>query len=510
MVTKKRYKFLPLLIFTVISLLFSLPNLLGYLKSNSERQFIQNAYFWDRWDVNVYVSVIKYSQDNPWKYENLYDHLSYGTQTIIYPFYTSLGSIFRFIDPYKIYSLCVFVFSFLLLLSIYWFYTSITPNPRTALLSTTLSSFAGGFGFLSVRSYDMSSTPFVLANVFQRPHSALALSFYLLSLMYLAKYLKDFSKHHILQSTALSFFSIIIYPYLLVSYLLIFTLTAFFYRQKMIERNGPAAFIKLFYYIPFLILLSGLYSAYLLKAKGLGAVINPALPFNHPLLVALGLGMFLVTALLQIRMFKNDISFTLTYTWIFVHLFIAFLPLGFARYFFLGIFIPFSYLAVKYYYDHKNSLTGHFALPFFLLCSLSVISILTYKILNIGGERFYWFENDIRAIRFLRDNLKTESIVLSTYPFSNFIPPLTSSRVYFGHYYQTPEAKIKIENSTRFFSGKMSEAEASAFLAENNIDTVVWKDEEYRWNSFPEPDKPNYSFLKEEFSNEGYSIYTWR
>ena len=82
------------------------------------------------------------------------------------------------------------------------------------------------------------------------------------------------------------------------------------------------------------------------------------------------------------------------------------------------------------------------------------ITITLITILNLNSQ-YYWNKEDIEAISYIKNNFSIGENVISTYPFSNFLPAIVPDHVYFGHFYQTANYKEKVGKIVDFFNNKI-------------------------------------------------------
>lgn len=497
-----------ILISLFISFLFSSPNLIGYLKSGETGRFSGNSYLWDPWDVNVYVSALKYSQEFGWGYKNLYTTENSTNTVIVYPVYSLLGILFKNADPFTVYNISAFLTTFLLILCSYKTIKLITGNHKSSLLAAIIASFAGGFGWIlllfDIPSPDISLTPFIMANAFQRPHTSISLAFYFLSIGLFYKFHKQDALKGFVAPLICIAVSVIIYPYLLLSYCLI--LTSYSIALYFSDKNTQN-FKRTVLYILILIFSGLIYSAYFLKAEGVGGVLNPSLKTPNILLFLGGIGLFIVPVVLLFKSVKKNKILLFIYSWIFTHFILAYTPFGFARYYFIGIFVPLSFLMVNFIENLKPNLQRFIAPVLIFFAFLTTLVLLIYRLFSVmnTASPYYWNKFDMEAIGYIKEKLPRGNF-LSTYPFSNYIPTLSASHVYFGHLHQTPESGNKILNLSAFYNNQMNDNEAKSFLEDNNIDYIIWRKENSRWNNFSEYNKPEYAFLETLYSNDNYLI----
>lgn len=497
--------------FTIIAItaVFYLPDAIGYLSSNQNRVYTGNSYNWDPWDINVYVSVIKFSQINGYAYRNLFTTTELGSQAVVYPLYSLLGVVFRSINAFAVYNFSTAVFTPLLLFAIYFFVKTLSKSDKSAMFTTIIASFAGGFGWLvhdfGIESADLNNTPFMTLNVFQRPHTALALSFHLLSLAFYYQFSKTNRAKFLVLSGVLALLTAYIYPYMLLAYF--FIVIAFFLVLNF-KKERKYSFLKLSLCLFVVAVVGTAYSVYILSTKNLDSVLEPALKPPNLISLLSGIGLFSIPFVYLLKNMRKNHSLTFVYVLLFSQIFLAYLPLGFARYYLIGIYIPLSFLTILFF-KKLSSKRKKFVIPIFLSLSfLTAFFIQMDRVIKVANQSsvYYWSENDLQAVNFLATNSTKNTA--ATYPFANFIPALTANHVYFGHRYQTPNSQEKAYALYSFYNNQIGSDQALGFVQSNNIDYVVWRKENNLWQGFPQLDKPNYSFLNIVFENSDYTVWS--
>jgi len=512
MLRKLKINILAIFTAILISIIYSIPSLIGYINSNEKHVFTGNSFLWDPWDINVYVSVIKYSQSFGFAFQNLYTIEQSSNKVVVYPLYSLLGTFIKRVDPFVVYNVSIFFTTLFLFYSIYFTAHIFTKNKKKSIICGLISIFGGGLGWLlissGIPSPDLTVTPFILTNALQRPHTSLSLGFYLLSIGLLYKFHKDHEGKDFIYTVICILLSSIIYPYLLLSFLL---MAAALSGLTAIKNKKLILFFKNMVIVIPVLVIGGIYSMYFLRVEGMDNVISPSLKTPNFPLFLMGIGTFCLPLILGVKMLIKKEAYRFLYLWIFIDVMLAYLPLGFGRYYFLGIFVPLSILLVSFLENFNPKTRFIFAPVIIIFSTLTGVIVLFYRIsstIDVNGSS-YWHKNDTEVISYIRKNLTIKDNVLSTYPFANIIPTFLSVHVFFGHYYQTPNSAEKLSYLKNFYGNHMPENTALEFLKEKGISYIIWTSINSDWPNTFLLDMPKYSFLKEVFKNETYSIYTY-
>ncbi|MBU0569542.1 hypothetical protein KKB40_02050 [Patescibacteria group bacterium] len=495
----------------LIILFFSFPTYHAYKNTPEKMVFSGQAFWFDPWDVNVYVSAIRWSQSNGLNFQNAYTTQEHKSITI-YPFYTTLGILFPKINPFFLYHVSLISFSFLLLFTIYKIARKFLPKKSNALLALFLIPLGGGIGWLFFPKAilpDVGLTPFTFANSFQRPHEVLAVTFWILShhLFYQGIVKKN------IKSTVISalIFNLLIffYPFYLLSYYLvngIFSAIQSFKNKTRLPLLHFGAAVLITFPVGIL------YSLHLLSSASFESVLSPSLPTPNIVLIVFGYGIltpFLIYQLFQKK--KDSISLYLI-IWFFLSVLLAYLPISFAKYYLRGLFFPAIILFLKNIDEFSKQSILKRKLTKFIIVLIPITSFLifAFRIVMVNDSKNCWYylsREESGAMNFLNQNTLQGSGVLSSYPIGNHLPAHTDNRVYYGHNHQTPNSKEKIENLNKFYANEYSDDEAEKFIEENNISYVWWGQDEKKIANEHGEENLKYPFLKLVYTNSGVMIF---
>ncbi|MFV1917344.1 MAG: hypothetical protein ACC618_02590 [Patescibacteria group bacterium] len=508
----KNHKVITILLSLIILLTLFFPHYYAASVTPENMVFSGNASWFDPWDKNVYIAAINWAQNNGFIFQNAYTTKVHNPFPI-YPFYTILGILFPNPEPILLYQLSTLVLAIVFLLTIYYLLKQLVPTyVNTAFY---LIALGGGLGWLFAQGFslpDATTTPFTFPNTLQRPHETLAMIFYLSSFYFFYEGVVKKKKTLIIRSALFANFFIFFYPFHLLSYYIIlgsYTLII------SLKHNEKTPLKNLLLAIAITLPVGTIYSLYLLKSGGVfSGVFSPNVPAPNLVAVAGGYGvlaLFTIFALFQKK--KDDLTLFLT-LWFFLSILLSYLPLGFAKQYLRGLFFPavlLSLLALK----NLAKSTG-LSKRLLLITIVVFVPITSYfisfkRILNVNANnRWYYLTLDEkRALDFLDQSTSPGSGVLAAYPFANYIPAHTGNRVYFGHFFQTPNSKEKIEKLTKFYANKLSGDVGKEFLIKNNISYVVWGVDEKEITTGSGETELKYEFLEVAYSNPKVTIFSF-
>lgn len=112
---------------------------------------------------------------------------------------------------------------------------------------------------------------------------------------------------------------------------------------------------------------------------------------------------------------------------------------------------------------------------------------------------------NIKALRWLRQNSFSDSIILSSYCNGNIIPYYANRMVYVGHSLMTIDSEKKLQKVEDFYSGKKSPEEMEKFLKDKKISYVFLSEQEKTDNI--DFDLENYDFLKKIYQEGDVMIF---
>lgn len=477
---------------------------------SSERYiFIGDSSWFDSWDVNVYVSAIRYGQLG-----NIFLHNNYTTvfhsDTIFYPLYTVLGFFLRNIDPYLLFQ----IFSVLcgMLLSFTIFSLAKIFLEKKPCLALFLVSIGGGLGWISPFSYlfpDISITGFTFYSAYQRPHEALALVFYLFSLGLFFKYRKNMRIKISLIIILSCLLQIFFYPYLLLSFFLI---TSFY---LLIIEHGKV-FTKDFFFLfctGLIVLPVSLWYFMTLKGNpGFDLVYQVKLPPPSVWQIVFGYGVLFLIFVDQLWFANKKPNVIFLNVWFVVSLLLTFLPFGFSRFFLKTLFSPLVFLSVLFIPDLSRQIKikkNIIVFALIVLVSLTSLSVFYSRIKMVTSYhgRFFVSKEQKDALNFIQKN-KYQNII-SLYSIGNLIPANTNKRVYFGHFLQTPNGSEKLLKARKFYQNKLSETEAEKFIKDNKINLVYFGIEEKNQFNSSVPFGLKYKFLTKIYENSQVKLFAF-
>jgi len=493
-----------LIIFSAI-FLSKYPTLYHFQHQPENLFFSGQASWFDAWDINSYVSYIRYGQRNGVMLKNTYTTVPHQP-VFVFQTYTLLGVLNRYIrlDPFLLFHLASVLTGILLMLSIYLILGAVFPEFYKRLASFIIIVLGGGLGWLNNTAADYRIAGFTLVDPLERPHNALSTLLLLSSVYLFAYFLEKGRLEYFIYSLFSAFILFTIHPPLALLSVLIYIAGLFFLSQRVnrFKRFMLLSLLLLAYIAYFFLLLHRFLSNGGFKGLVVQTIWQPDL-----LSIIFGFGLLSIGILTAILVKEKNISYKIIKIAFILHLILAFSPLGFHMYFFKGVFIWGVILGVL----GMEGISKNF-LPYWLLLvlSLSLPSRLQiFKILrspNYSNQFYYLQKIEGQSLKQLV-TLPKDSSVLSLYRIGNYIPAFTDSRVFLGHSIQTPDFNQKLQLAEKFYLTDDGNFQSS-FLKDNRIDYVYvgLEEELLRKNNrlllFSTPD-----FLKPVFRLNGIALY---
>ncbi len=462
-----------------ILFVFHYPDVIAISNTPKDMVYLgQNSYF-DPWDVNLYISVIKSGQLHGLKLENLYTPIP-NTPVYVYTFLTALGVIFKTSNPFLIFHISGLAAGIILLLGMFYLVKSLGLSFRKSLLTIFLVSLGGGLGFLGISSADIASSAFTFYSTFQKAHEAIAtLALISAHILFFKTVTQKFNYSNITLLTISLATSLFIYPYFIVSFFLICGLFLVFYYRKKKDFDKYILLVGLA--IP---------SAIVAYFSASQFIINPSfgnvgnnLSLNI-ISVILGYGILIPIFIYQLFWLPKSQIRSFLSIWFLITLILAILPFGPGKIFFRGSFFPITLLAVmslSELFKLKPKLNKNIVYGVFVLLMLGTSTSIFFSRISESYKNNPWTYmpvEEYKILGFLNNETKTKSSVLTFFRLGNQIPAFTHNRVYFGHFLQTPDGSNKINKAAMFIGGKGSVKEKREFLANNKIDYFIWGQEE--------------------------------
>lgn len=171
---------------------------------------------------------------------------------------------------------------------------------------------------------------------------------------------------------------------------------------------------------------------------------------------------------------KKDFQFMTLTGWIAGAILLTYIPFNLQRRFMTGLYIP---VAVLGGYALSEWLAYKTALRKWLWRGLLITSILTPFLVIVSSTGaalqkdpvLYMDLDEFHAIKWMNHNLPEQSVVLASPQMGLILPAWTGLRVVYGHPFETVNASRSKTLVERFFLGKMSLEERTAFFRQYEI-----------------------------------------
>lgn len=454
------------------------PVLYHYFNPPNSYISVKQASWFDAWDVNAYVSYIRYGQNFGMMLENTYTTIPHSG-VFVFQLYTLLGVVNRIfhLDPFLIIHLASIMISIFLVASVFFLVKQFIESKKDRLPVVLVILLGGGLGFIPQflsKSAEMITPDFNFVKPFNVPHDGLSILLTIFSLGHFYRFSGTFQKKDIVLAVLAGFGSAIFHPYKLLWLVLIGFITAILNKEQFKSLiTYPLSLIALFLlYFPF--------SFYpFINNPGFAGIANEKFINTNLGALLLGLGFLVVSAawgLFNSDTEKEKIKFLGTV--FIIQVILLFMPFAYARQFIPTIFV---WVALLAYFGIKDMLIKYpyrFALwAGVLLCAISPIYIFINLFIVKPTNQYYFLTKLEGEMIDKINNIPGQSAILSMYRIGNYLPAMTDNKVYFGHFYQTPNSQESLKNAQLFFL-KMSEKEQREFLNLNHIDYIYYGLEE--------------------------------
>ena len=441
--------------------------------------FVKQNTFFDAWDINVYVSMIRYGQRAGMMVQNMYTTIPHPGM-FVYQFYALLGVINRFLqlDPFLLFHLASVVTGIILILVVYHLTQEFFADTFFRLISTVVVVLGGGFGWLPYfyKAADIRGPGFTLYSALDKGHEGLSTACYLIGTVYLFRYWKRGRLNDLLISTAATVITVMIHPYMILLFLAISSSLLVWQVVKKIQPTmfwsivPTSLFSAVYYFFVFYLSrtnpgFSGLIGQYLPKTELASYIAGVGI-----------LGLFLIWEFLFGSWKNEDIVF-LKLCALF-HLIFVYLPVGFSPLYIRGFFfwiVLLAFIGLKHLISNTRLQTG-IALGVLIIALFSRGYIFLDLLITRVNNPFYFLPlSEAKAFETMKQ-FPADSRILSLYYMGNHIPAHTDNRVYYGHWFNTPNGKETAEQVKRFYL--LGPAQQQKFLSDHGIDYVYYGSEE--------------------------------
>ncbi len=167
--------------------------------------------------------------------------------------------------------------------------------------------------------------------------------------------------------------------------------------------------------------------------------------------------------------------FTTLITWLILGALIIYLPIGIQRRFMVGYSIPVSILACTFllsFKKRKTRIIGISALMASTSLTIIIIFLAGFNAISNKNQLIFFSKPEYEAIQWLKSNSRSGSLVLADSRVGTFLPGLTSSRVIYGHPFETINAIENKETVDDFFNCLNKWEEVIYFLKENKVNYI--------------------------------------
>jgi len=200
---------------------------------------------------------------------------------------------------------------------------------------------------------------------------------------------------------------------------------------------------------------------------------------------------------LLIKEKRFDSKLYLMVSWLIAIIILLFLPIFVSAKLFIGVSAPMSvfggYTIIKAMNVMKNFILKTFLIMFIIIMlSLVNYSYFTLEFINLKNQTaFHYLPSQyVKPIRWLKENLTLQEVVLTSEKWNTFLGGYCACRVFIGGN-QTNQANYKTALVNWFYRDNLQDSEKQKFLQEYNIDYVYHSPAEKEKGDF-NPQSKNY------------------
>jgi hypothetical protein len=484
------------------SLYYSLNTPFGYF-------FVGHASWFDPWDIQVYLSAMRYGEHYGFFLQNAYTTLPHNGE-LIYLFYTSLGMLNRIvhIPPIVLFQITSTIAAIILMIVIYLLIKLFFENIFIRIFTFITAVLGGGFGWIETfrSAADLQSAGLTMVNAFERGHDAISTACFLLSILLFIKFLSFYNKKLLVWAIVVGLVNCIIHPPFILLYMTAGTALALIGYLKYKKKN------VFFYPLIITLIFSFYYFIFLIGLKdniGYYGIVNQELFPVEITSLLLGMGIIVPFTLLSIIRYKDKNFNIFMIKIIFIIQFaLLYIPTGYNLYFLKGLYI---WAVILAFFEIQKLFTSQYVLKMVIIIVV-VTSILTRiytfnELMHINKDNSLFFLRDTEGKVLQSLEQFPPGNILSLFTMGNYIPAYSDDRVYLGHTHQTPYSKPRLYYASKFFV-IMNSQERREFISENKINYIYYGLEEKKWrekNLLPDLNPfPEYTII---YNKNGIIIY---
>lgn len=505
------------------------------------------------YDKPTYLAEMVQGEEGKWKMINMYT-TEPQKPVFLYPLYLGLGHAARIshISVENIFLVARFFFGTILLFVVLYFIRYFVPAGNQRKIAYFLALFASGAGwiFRHVQSLDLGAIPDAVPMVrfSYFPHFSAAHILFLgaIILFYHSLKAKNGRFFAILAGISafllnfiLPFTGLLLYFLITALFLIVFFATdkEFLKNKFNLSETAKSLWKQNNFKNALIFFALSLPSLFFMYYTGTSDPVwmlvekQNVLPTPPLTRVVTGLGLPLFFSIIGLWAWvkKDRITGLFFSAWIIGVIALSYIPLWIypmqRRFLETAFYVPLAAAAsfgIKAIYDYFKKKNVKFLLLkftyIFLMLALPLLGgsniqnwqIFSYFINKTDKPTYYLPEENIEAMKWLKQNTESDSIILSSFDNGNVMPYFAARMVYVGHGPMTLSVNEKIAEAEDFYSGKYPPNDAYLFLKSKKINYVFYSENEkvsadgIKLGHF---DPESYSFLEKIYQNKQVKIY---
>ena len=511
-----------LLIASLAVLLFaSLPTLYAWSLADADHVF--TGFVYNTEDGNSYIAKMRLGARGEWLF-----HLPYTSEehegAVVYPFYLLLGKVAAGLglSHVLVYHLARVLLGLFLLLTVYFFVATFTPDVAVRRLAWALVAVGSGLGWLLTllgATHWLGDLPldfwvpeaYVFLVLYNLPHLALAEGALLWAILWTLRAFETGQARWCLPAGLAALVMATILPFYagVLAAALGALLLALLLRRRQVpwRETGLTALTGLGALPPVA------YNAWVFTtnpAFQIWAAQNRILS-PHPLHYLLGFALFLVPALLGARqaLRTRDERWLLPVAWVLVVPILLYVPFNLQRRMIAAVQVPLALLAATglwVWFEGRPALRRWGPAGYVALASLSYLLLVLGSLGPISqrGTPIFRPGAEVEALAWLNAHARPGEAVLASFEVGNVIPAQTDQRVFAGHGPETLHSDEKLALIDTFFQSETPDAWRQALLRDHGLDYLFYGPEEQAlgaWNP------NNAQYLLPIYDQHSYQIY---
>ena len=158
---------------------------------------------------------------------------------------------------------------------------------------------------------------------------------------------------------------------------------------------------------------------------------------------------------------------------------LMYFPWSLQRRFMLGYYVPMAGLAVLGIEHISKNLQVRFksmviVLMIFVVPTNAIVILSGVQAVKQRTPQIFLTQKEVQALEWVNKNAREDDVILSSPTTGLYIPAYTGRQVYYGHPFETTEAKQKLGKAEGFFKEPWTSDQRKSFLVENEIDYVFY------------------------------------